>query len=857
MSEPGDPNLRDQVAGTLGLNLVQVIGRNIREKEDPREALDAMVESLAGGLGCSSCAVLLYHRDLEELEVVSAFGENSLKGLRLPINRGVSSYVVRTGEAAIIPDVSEDPRYVKGTKVGRSEIAVPIVHAGRVLGVLDTESPRIGAFGPTDLALLETVASMAAVILHAMDLSQDRDRGRKEREFLQRKLDVLAAANRSVNAITDTRELLAEILRLAREMLRFERGAVLIYDPRTDDLVVEQIYGHGDLIGKRFPMGKGISGDAFRKGGPVLVSDVTKDPRYIAGAPGGKSEMAVPLKVGDLVIGVLDAESTSATFSHDDLDLFALFAEHVASAMSAARLRERLEEQNKSLNLRAGRMDVLNRAARTLTSRLDLNEVLSAILGLARESLHLSHCAVLLLEKDKGELVLKAQLGYDETSPVRIPLGSGITGHVAEAGVPVVVGDVANDPRYVQGLRGARSEMAVPLKVYGEVIGILDAESFTPNAFDNEDLDLFQNFAAHAAIAIHNASLFSSLEEANKTCSLSLSEMERINKSLEEHTLEISSTNEELERRVRQLMTLHEAGRAVTSMLDVDQVLDAILHMTQNIVKSSTSAIKLIDEETKELKVRVQAGRDPGQTHEESSLLAPLVIGNRTIGMFEIKRPEEAYSEEERRVLEIMAAQAAIAVENARLFDKTQKVYYQTLKALAQALEARDTSTRGHCERVAKYAAAVARRMGFDHPGIEEITNAALLHDIGKIGIRDEILLKTQKLTPDEEAEIRSHPVYGDKILSSLKFLGKVTETVRHHHERWDGTGYPSGLKGAQIPLASRILAACDSFDTITSDRPYRPARSWEEAVRELRAASGKQFDPDVVRTFLGVLGAE
>ena len=179
------------------------------------------------------------------------------------------------------------------------------------------------------------------------------------------------------------------------------------------------------------------------------------------------------------------------------------------------------------------------------------------------------------------------------------------------------------------------------------------------------------------------------------------------------------------------------------------------------------------------------------------------------------------------------------------------------LKALAQALETRDISTRGHCERVAKYATALARRMGFDSTGIEEIQNAALLHDIGKIGIRDDILLKTQKLTPEEEAEIRSHPIYGDKILSSLKFLGKVALTVKYHHERWDGAGYPSGLTGAQIPLASRILAVCDAFDTITSDRPYRPARTPEEAVKELKTASGQQFDPEVVDKLLVMVGIE
>ena len=842
---------------TRNLDLIHSISSELVGTGTIREVVEKLVNLIADSLNYTNCAVLVYHNELEELEVMAAYGYGDVEGLRIPTTRGVSGYVARTGEATIIPDVTEDPRYMNGIRGGQSEIAIPITYAGEIMGVLDAESSEKDAFGPADLALFEVVAGAAAIAMHAAGLSEALEAEEKEKEQIIRRMKVLAAANRSVGEIEDLGNLLAKILNLIREVLKLDKCAVLIHDAQTDELVLNQQLGHGDVSLTRFPAGHGVVGEAFKKGRPILITDVKKDPRYIEGSPGGRSEMAVPLKVKDKIIGVLDAESTQDPFTDDDLDLFTLFAVHASHALNAAQLKNRLQEQNEILDRRAARLSILNQAAMMLTSTLDLDEVLSSILEMARKALDLSHCAVLLLEEDSEELEVRAQAGYDVGALLRIPMGQGITGNAAQTGESIVVGDVNEDSRYVKGVKNAKSEMAVPLKVYGEVIGVIDAESDEPDAFRERDLELFQNFAAHAAVAIHNASMFANLEKANRTLSLSVSEMERINNNLEERTLEISSTNEELEKRVSQLMTLHEAGLALTSTLDLDQVLDAILMMTHRIVESSTSAIKLIDDETKELKVRVQTGRGSDEKENKAALKTPLVIGNRTIGMFEMQRPDNAYSEEERRILETMAAQAAIAVENARLFDKTQRIYYQTLKALAQALETRDISTRGHCERVAKYATALARRMGFDANGIEEIHNAALLHDIGKIGIRDDILLKTQKLTPDEEAEIRSHPVYGDKILSSLKFLGKVAETVKYHHERWDGSGYPSGLKGAQIPLASRILAVCDAFDTITSDRPYRPARTPEEAIEELKSASGQQFDPEVVEKLLSMLGMD
>ena len=238
-----------------------------------------------------------------------------------------------------------------------------------------------------------------------------------------------------------------------------------------------------------------------------------------------------------------------------------------------------------------------------------------------------------------------------------------------------------------------------------------------------------------------------------------------------------------------------------------------------------------------------------------SRIDVPLKVGDKTIGMFELASVR-GYGDEEKRLLETLAAQAAIAIENARLFEDTQRAYYDTLRSLAGALEARDSYTRGHSQRVADLSLKLAEELDVSEEERKEIYSAALLHDIGKIGVRDEVLLKPGKLTDDEMETIRSHPIFGDAILAPLKFLGKVAGMVKHHHERWDGKGYPDGLAAEQIPLASRIVAVSDTYDALTSDRPYRSRRTHEDALAIIEEESGAQFDPRVVDALLGVMSA-
>ncbi|PYQ13743.1 MAG: two-component system response regulator [Acidobacteria bacterium] len=187
------------------------------------------------------------------------------------------------------------------------------------------------------------------------------------------------------------------------------------------------------------------------------------------------------------------------------------------------------------------------------------------------------------------------------------------------------------------------------------------------------------------------------------------------------------------------------------------------------------------------------------------------------------------------------------------LYERLQVSYETTLEALAAALDTRDTETQGHSVRVSDYTVVIARRMGVEDPELTEIRRGALLHDVGKIGISDAVLRKPGKLSPEEWIEMRKHPEIGYRILSGIKFLEKSLPIVIAHQERYDGSGYPRGLKGEEIPLGARIFAVVDTLDAMTSDRPYRRALSYETARQEIIRNSGIQFDPSVVEVFLSI----
>ena len=200
----------------------------------------------------------------------------------------------------------------------------------------------------------------------------------------------------------------------------------------------------------------------------------------------------------------------------------------------------------------------------------------------------------------------------------------------------------------------------------------------------------------------------------------------------------------------------------------------------------------------------------------------------------------EIYRRERARTAELEAA-----------LSELEESYLATVKTLAFVVEAKDTHTRSHLDRAHDYAVALAARVAPDLAADQTLRYGFFLHDIGKIGIPERILSKPGPLTDDEWAIMRTHPLLGAQILSPVKFLHPALPVVEAHHERWDGSGYPRGLRHEEIPLGARIFALVDAFDAMTSDRPYRRALSFEQALDQIARSGGTQFDPEVVRAFV------
>jgi putative nucleotidyltransferase with HDIG domain len=214
--------------------------------------------------------------------------------------------------------------------------------------------------------------------------------------------------------------------------------------------------------------------------------------------------------------------------------------------------------------------------------------------------------------------------------------------------------------------------------------------------------------------------------------------------------------------------------------------------------------------------------------------------------------------------LETLSRQAAIAIDNSILYDNLQRsnmnivlAYDATIQGWSQALELRDKETEGHARRVTDRTVLLAQLVGVPAADLEHVRRGTLLHDIGKMGIPDAILLKPGKLTEAEWVIMRRHPVLAYEMLSSIAYLQPALDIPHYHHEKWDGTGYPDGLKGEQIPLYARIFAIVDVYDALTNDRPYRPAWTPTQALEYIRAESGKHFDPAIIEAFLNLIARE
>jgi HD-GYP domain-containing protein (c-di-GMP phosphodiesterase class II) len=388
------------------------------------------------------------------------------------------------------------------------------------------------------------------------------------------------------------------------------------------------------------------------------------------------------------------------------------------------------------------------------------------------------------------------------------------------------------------------------------------------------------------------------IESLNINLEERIEEIEEANYKIADLAGELEDKNSNLEKVVARLSTLYKVGLAINSNMESENIFRQIVDTTIETLHADIGYIIIHDKEKNAMRVNTIVGhgdlseqevylpmkdtsvsgwvlnnakpllisdinespqfdRFSSLGYERKTLIcSPLIVRDEVIGTITVvnKNDGSTYTNEDLGLLSTIAAQASIAIKNAMLYDEQQKTYLNTIHALVSAIEASDSYTRGHSERVTRYSLAIAKKIGISQDRLKIMERAAVLHDIGKIGINLSLLHKVGKLSPEDIHDLQQHPIIGIKILEPIEFLVDVRSCIAQHHERFDGKGYPNRISGDQLLLESRVLAIADSFDAMTSDRPYRKALPLDVAVKELVDNRGTQFDPEIVPVFVELL---
>ena len=362
----------------------------------------------------------------------------------------------------------------------------------------------------------------------------------------------------------------------------------------------------------------------------------------------------------------------------------------------------------------------------------------------------------------------------------------------------------------------------------------------------------------------------------------------------EERDLSLKNTWNKFDELLTSLLTIHEIGIVNAGSIKKEEFFQTVVDSACDLIHSPRGSLMVFDDATKELKIvasknisreviestRIKPGQgiagrafetgetifvtDPehntqykdfiGSEEQKDPFIAlPLKVKDKPFGVLNLhlSHKKESFTDYDLKFLTLLAGESAITLENIKLYESIENFYLEMVQTLARVIDAKDAYTGDHAGRARQKARALAEELHMPDQMIKYVEYAALLHDIGKIGIDGGILSKPGRLTEEEYNEIKKHPAIGYQILSPIHFLGPVAQMVLYHQEWYNGMGYPEGLKGEEIPLGARIVATIDAWDAMMSDRPYRKALSREIGISELSKGAGKQFDPVVVGAFL------
>ncbi len=520
---------------------------------------------------------------------------------------------------------------------------------------------------------------------------------------------------------------------------------------------------------------------------------------------------------------------------------------------------------------------MLQRLSSNVASVLDLTKITNMILEETASTLHLKKAAFLLKRAASEDFFLIAQKGMASDESIRLNNSHPIVNWFSSHDQPLTRHALIVTPQFKalwgqerEELDRIEAELFIPLKVKGELLGIFALGSKrSEEDFSHDDQLTLTTLSNQVAVTIDNARLYTA----------------------EQHRRE-------------ELGSLYEMARILVVSDDVDTVLNNIaLHAVQNV--HITFARILTMEKGGEFLCRaaypirpmeyeLRVGKvEPATTNEyyqkainlgkalvldlddsafteadhhdlfldsaKSLCISPLLVSDEPVGVLVLgearRTTRESFDPDKLKLVNAISDQAASALRRVTLHEQLEESFVQTVLALAKAMDARDTYTQDHSQRMAAIAEVLCQKLGMDEEQIQAIRSAAALHDIGKIGVPDEILRKPGPLTSQEWDLMKRHPTIGASIVAPVIKLVHVAPIIIAHHEKFDGSGYPYGLKGEQIPLGARILAVVDAYIAITDERVYRKARSHKEAIAELVKYSGSQFDPTVVDAFLKLVG--
>jgi diguanylate cyclase (GGDEF)-like protein len=580
-----------------------------------------------------------------------------------------------------------------------------------------------------------------------------------------------------------------------------------------------------------------------------------------------RTALIVPIAwAGDVWYVAVLARRATTPWTPDEILVAETLGNQVALGLA-------LQESEQRRVAQSERDHALARAAHALNVSLELQEVLDTLAREAGMAVGGGISGVYLLDADGSATATAGHNTPPEWFGARIAPGEGIAGQVLATGRPVTTADYDADvtlPAEID-LPGVKAGVGVPMRWNGALRGALSIGFPERRTATREDFDVLEAIADLAVVACHNAEVYAHVRTAASTDALT---------GLLNHGAMQVRVREEIARAARDGAPLccvlidlddfkrvndelgHPAGDAL--LRRVADALRAEVRPYDQVARYGGDEFVIVLPATEESEARTVAERVRDRVRSGAPSGPDGKIGNCSIGVSAWEAPMSAddllAAADRALLLAKRTGKGRVAVANPDLEEELVRLQQDegspaAVQALAAAIEARDNYLQGHSEQVARLATGVALLLGLTADAVERVGHGALLHDVGKLAIPQQILQKDGELDDAEWEVLAEHPVIGERILRRIPQLAPLAPIVRHEHEHWDGSGYPDGLEGPQIPIGSRIILACDAYGAMTAERPYRPALTPGEAIAELRARSGTQFDPQIITALLDLLG--